>query len=176
MRLSAVMVSPSAAKLEEGWCEMATAKPKVKRMMVGGAAKAAVGAAKGMGKLASQMGAQMQTQRARMIGPLGSAGKPSATPPAGLNVAGIRKASAGLGDTFPRKSAPPPAFPAKSGVENAAAALRKLPMNPPRPGTAGPKPMQSSGRTVLGSPTVRAGMAGKSLMKKGGAVKKATKK
>jgi hypothetical protein len=33
------MVSPSGAKLEEGWCEMATAKPKVKHMMGGGAAR-----------------------------------------------------------------------------------------------------------------------------------------
>jgi hypothetical protein len=81
-----------------------------------------------------------------MTGPLGSAGKPSATPPAGLNVAGIRKASAGLGDTFPRKSAPPPAFPAKSGSGDAAAALRKLPMNPPRPKTASPSPMQSAAK------------------------------
>ncbi len=170
---------------------MATAKPKVKRMMLGGAAlgavkKAASGAAKGMG----------------------SAGKPPATPPAGLNVAGIRKATAGLGDKFPRK-APPPAFPAKSGVGDAAAALRKLPMNPPMPGKAGPKPMQSvadayraenarinaqksgsmgigsqaASKTGLGNAIRGLGAAsagvGKALgmgKKKGGAVKKATKK
>lgn len=127
MRLSAVMVLPNGAKLEEGWCEMAT----VKRMMLGGAAK-------GLGKLNAQMGAQAQTQRAQM------------------------------------KSAPPMQSVGKAA--SAAAALRKLPMTPSRPGTAGPSPMQSAGRTVLGSPTVRAGMAGKSMMKKGGAVKKATKK
>lgn len=136
---------------------MATAKPKVKRMMFGGAAKAVAGAVK---KAASGAAKGM-----------GSAGKPPATPPAGLNVAGIRKATAGLGDKFPRK-APPPAFPAKSGSGNAAAALRKLPMHPPMPGKAGPRPLQTApARGISRSDLKMAGM-----MKKGGAVKKATKK
>jgi len=47
------MVSPNGAKLEEGWCEMATAKPKVKRMMFGGSARAAAGAAKAMASRAA---------------------------------------------------------------------------------------------------------------------------
>ena len=142
------MVSPNVAKLVEGWCEMAAAKPKVKRMMFGGVARAVAKAGKtGPMNLISRLAPKTAPKQVQS--------KPYASPP---------------------PKAPPPAFPAKSGVGNAAAALRKLPMNPPMPGKAGPKPMQSAGRTVLGSPTVRAGMAGKSLMKKGGAVKKATKK
>jgi hypothetical protein len=130
---------------------MATAKPKVKRMMFGGAAKSGVGNA----------------------------------------AAALRK----LPMNPPPKKAPPPAFPAKSGVGNAAAALRKLPMNPPMPGKAGPKPLQAA-KTGLGQamnkPTMGLGaamankklagvgaLAGRALgmgKKKGGAVKKATKK
>ncbi len=142
---------------------------KVKRMMFGGAAKAAAGAVKSVGAKAA-----------------------------------------------PPKSAPPPAFPAKSGVGNAAAALRRLPMNPPRPGTAGPRPMQSAGKAASAADAYKAYNAQKSgnmgtgsqaaktglgdamrglgaannvargisrsdlkmagLMKKGGAVKKAIKK
>lgn len=85
---------------------------KVKRMMFGGAAKAVAGALGGAKKAVAAKAAPMQQQAnqlqfmsdklrgAPMTGPLGGVGKPPATPPAELNVAGIKKASAGLGDTF----------------------------------------------------------------------------
>ena len=63
----------------------------------------------------------------------------------------------------------------------AANALRKLPINPPRPGTAGSKPMTGLGDAMrglgAGAAGVARGIAGSDLkraglMKKGGAVKK----
>ncbi len=122
---------------------------KVKRMMFGGAARAVAKAGKtGPMNLISRLAPKTAPKQVQS--------KPYASPP---------------------PKAPPPAFPAKSGVGNAAAALRKLPMNPPMPGKAGPKPMQAS-KTGLGRAISGLGAAGaaRGMMKKGGAVKKATKK
>ena len=163
MHLSAAMASPSVAKLVEGWCEMAAAKPKVKRMMFGGAAKGVAASMQGAAKkaVASKTAPkQMQFMSDQLRG-------------APMTPQEMQFISDKL------RGAPMQAGPIRqdmSTFNKNATALRKLPMNPPMPGKAGPRPMQSAGRTVLGSPTVRAGMAGKSLMKKGGAVKKATKK
>lgn len=56
----------------------------------------------------------------KMTGPLGSVGKPPATPPAGLNVAGIKQATAGLGDTFKGAARPP------TSLANLGSALQQL--------------------------------------------------
>lgn len=57
---------------------------------------------------------------APMTGPLGGVGKPPATPPAGLNLAGIRQAPAGLGDTFKGVARPP------TSLANLGSALQQL--------------------------------------------------
>ena len=142
---------------------MATAKPKVKRMMLGGAAKGVAASMQGAAKkaVASKTAPkQMQFMSDKLRG--------APMPPQEMQF---------ISDKL--RGAPMQAGPIRqdmSTFNKNAPALRKLPMNPPMPGKAGPRPLQAS-KTVLGSPTVRAGMAGKSLMKKGGAVKKkATKK
>ena len=155
------MVSPSAAKLVEGWCEMATAKPKVKRMMLGGAAKAAVGAVK---KAVASKAAPMQPKGA--LGDLMRSSKPTLGATAGSKLgpsggSGFNRTPAqqqaiskalGAG-TPPRptqsmqqaaaRSAAAPA-PAAKQMQFMSNQLRGLPMNPPRPGTAGPRPMQAA--------------------------------
>ena len=126
------MVSPSGAKLEEGWCEMATAKPK--RMMVGGMAAGAVKNLMGPKKAqAPSTQSQMQEGAAR----------------------GLKKASL-TNKPDPRGSMK--IRPVAPGALEAYMARRAVP---------NPKVMQGN----LNARDFR-----NATMKKGGAVKKATKK
>jgi hypothetical protein len=206
------MVSPSVAKLVEGWCEMATAKPKVKRMMLGGAA---LGAVK---KAVTSKAAPMQPKGA--LGDLMRSSKPTLGATAGSKLgpsggSGFNRTPAqqqaiskalGAG-TPPRptqsmqqaaaRSAAAPA-PAAKQMQFMSDKLRGAPMPPQvisaptqqmaaaankKMQATAPKQFMSDKLRGMGSAAMGAArgisrgdlkMAG--LMKKGGAVKKATKK
>ena len=171
---------------------MATAKPKVKRMMLGGAAFGAVKkavtskAAPMKMQAAAKSAAQQAAPKQFMSNALRSG---AMKPPSGMNAAPKQFMS----DKQQAANLAKQAAAQKIGnlgtgsqAASAAAALRKLPMNPPRPGSAGPKPMQTLGaagvpaRGISRSDLKMAGLgaagAARGMMKKGGAVKKATKK
>lgn len=117
---------------------MATAKPKVKRMMVGGMA---AGAARGMGAKLSSAGTRAQMQAAARSQPLKS----------GLT---------GIG-------------PSKTAAANLADRAKALSQMSQKVGTMATQSAPNKMRGVIG-PLAAAGARG--MMKKGGAVKKATKK
>lgn len=133
---------PSGVKLEEGWCEMATAKPKVKRMMFGGAAGMGASALKSVGAKAAPMRTQSQMQKVDR----------STSGPA------LQK------------------FPDRQGYRQAESVYKQMQQQKQLANTVG---RPSSGTVGLGQIRPIAGAAAKALglgKKKGGAVKKATKK
>ena len=190
---------------------MATAKPKVKRMMLGGAALGGVKKAVAA-KAAPMLQQAKQLQAAKSAAPNQTTfvgGKPTGpmVPPKQMatmsdslrrdyadklnQLTSQRPSSVGGAEAkklgLSAGPMPPQVRTGTSSAADAAAALRKLPMNPPMPGKAGPKPLQTLGaagvpargisRGDLKMAGIGAAGAARGMMKKGGAVKKkATKK
>ena len=160
MHLSAAMVSPNVAKLVEGWCEMA----KVKRMMFGGAAKA------GSMNLISRL-APKTAPRPGSAGPkpMQSAAKSAAAQAGPMNlISRLAPKTAPkqfMSDKL-RGSPMPPQVRSAPTSQMAAAANKKMQATAPKQFM--PDKLRGVGAATTG--------VARGMMKKGGAVKKATKK
>lgn len=152
---------PSGVKLEEGWCEMATAKPKVKRMMFGGAAK---------GTQASMQGAAKQA----------AASKPGTAGPKPMQIQVPASVRSSVADSL--RKAPTSGMQGAGKAASAADAYRSYTAQKNAQKTAADayrtyNPKDARLGDAMRGLGVGAAGATRGMMKKGGAVKKkATKK